>query len=103
VPHRAQCSLPAAAVGAEGAVEEGDSLARLGLSRTPTDGRNSMPRNTCFCSNFIQLMLLQLGNCQAPLPHTWASSKNSQGHVQSTITPVPSISFRVEQGRGRGE
>lgn len=63
MPHSAQCSLPAAAVGAEGAAEEGDRLAWLGLSRTPTDGLSSVPRNTCFCSNFIRLMLLQLGNC----------------------------------------
>lgn len=96
MPRTAQCSLPAAAVGAEGAVEEGDSLAWLGLCPTPTDGLSLVPRNTCFCSNFIRPMLLQPGT---PTPHSNRLSKNSQGHVQLPVTKhLPSVSFRVSGG-----
>lgn len=84
MPPVSQCSLPAAAVGAEGAGEEGDSLVWLGPSRPPTDGLSLVPRNICFCSHFIHLLLLQLAHCRAPLPHTPTSSENSQGECQGS-------------------
>lgn len=84
MPPVSQCSLPTAVVGAEGAVEEGDSLAWLGLSRPPTDGLSLVPRNICFCSNFIRLMLVRLGNRRALLPHTPTSADNGQGESQGS-------------------
>lgn len=99
MPPVSQSSLPTAVVGAEGAAEEGDSLAWLGLSRPPTDGLSLVPRNICFCSNFIRLMLVQLGNCPALLPHSPVKVK-VKGQVQLPIPHLPSMNFGVGRGGG---
>lgn len=99
MPPVPQSSLPTAVVGAEGAAEEGDSLAWLGLSRPPTDGLSLVPRNICFSSNFIRLMLVQLGNCPALLPHSPVKVK-VKGQVQLPIPHLPSKNFGVGRGGG---
>lgn len=101
MPPVSQSSLPTAVVGAEGAAEEGDSLAWLGLSRPPTDGLSLVPRNICFSSNFIRLMLVQLGNCPALLPHSPVKVK-VKGQVQLPIPHLPSKNFGVGRGGGAG-
>lgn len=104
MPPVSQCSLPAAAVGAEGAGEEGDSLVWLGPSRPPTDGLSLVPRNICFCSHFIHLLLLQLVHCWAPLPHTPTSSENSQGECQGSSPTAhhPPAQHELWGGMARG-
>lgn len=78
----------------------GDSLAWLGLSRPPTDGLSLVPRNICFCSNFIRLMLVQLGNCPTvQLVQTMVKVK-VKGQVQLPIPHLPSMNFGVGRGGG---
>lgn len=73
-----QSACPAV-VGSRRGQWRGDSLARLGLVRSPPDGLSSVPRNSCSCSNFIPLMVLQLGICS---PHLCPTLQPAPGNTQ---------------------
>lgn len=68
----------------------GGSLARLGLLRPPTDGLSSVPRSTRSCSNFIPLMVSQLGTHS---PHPCPLLRPAQ--------PAPSQPLRTPKGSVR--
>lgn len=87
--HASQCRLQKWGAELGGA----DSLTGLGLVRPPADSLSSVPRNTCFHSNFIPLMVSQLGSALCtPAPHSGQPGQSGQ----SQRTPKVSIRGSIE-------